>query len=73
MIRLTNIRVYELREEIILIEHDGKMKEKISKKPKITINKELDITIDIKDLLSERMKYKKNDTDVVQFTYEHLD
>lgn len=72
IIRLLKVRVYALKEEISIIEHDGKMKDRITQKPKVVFSKDLDKEIDIKDLASEHIQYKNNPTDVVQFTYEHL-
>lgn len=71
-IRITQVKVYELHDEVSIIEHNGKMKDKTVKKPKLVLNQELDKTINLDDLKNERDSYKKNKSDSVQFTYDHI-
>jgi hypothetical protein len=71
-IKLLNVRVYALKDEISIIEHDGKLKDRTTQKPKLILRKDVDKIIDMKDLKFERQQYKKSETDIIQFTYEHL-
>lgn len=71
-IRITNIKVYAMKDEVAVIERNGVLIDRVVKKPMIVLNQEVDFTIDKKQLNSERNQWKKNDTDIVHFTYENL-
>jgi hypothetical protein len=71
-IRITNIKVYAMKDEVAVIERNGVLIDRVVKKPMIVLNQEVDFTIDKKQLNSERNQWKKSDTDIVHFTYENL-
>jgi hypothetical protein len=71
-IRITNIKVYAMKDEVAVIERNGVLIDRVVKKPMIVLNQEVNFTIDKKQLNSERNQWKKSDTDIVHFTYENL-
>lgn len=71
-VRITNIKVYAMKDEVAVIERNGVLIDRVVKKPMIVLNQEVDFTIDKKQLNSERNQWKKSDTDIVHFTYENL-